>query len=152
MKETTNRANSKFRPVVLCAALSVLIDFILIPQILPRLPRVLRFLLLTDPVWMSLMIVIPVLVAFYMLEQKARIPAGYVWVGLLVQYLILIVFAEPISRIGSWGDWTYIWDAFIWPLSVTVAQFISLIALRAWKIKRGKNGNRAGSNPDRIRD
>lgn len=138
MKETTKRANSKFRPVALCAAVSVLIDFILIPRILPRLPRFLRLLLLPDPVWMSLMILIPVLVAIHMLERKARILARYVWVGLPVQYLILIVFAEPISRIGGWGDWTYIWNAFIWPLSVTVAQFISLIALRAWKAKRGE--------------
>ena len=138
MKQTTNETAGKFRPIVLCGVLSVLIDFILIPQILLRLPRFLRFLLLPDPIWMSLMILIPVLVAIYMLEQKAHIPARYVWVGLPVQYLILIVFAEPISRIGHWGDWSYIGDAIIWPLTVTAAQFVSLLALRTWKAKRGK--------------
>ena len=138
MKQTTNETAGKFSPIVLCGVLSVLIDFILIPQILLRLPRFLRFLLLPDPIWMSLMILIPVLVAIYMLEQKAHIPARYVWVGLPVQYLILIVFAEPISRIGHWGDWSYIGDAIIWPLTVTAAQFVLLLALRTWKAKRGK--------------
>ena len=82
------------------------------------------------------MILIPVIIVINMLGQKAYILPKYVWVGLPVQYLILIVFAEPISRIGSWGDWTYIWDAMIWPLCVTAAQFISLIALRTWKKMR----------------
>ena len=136
MKQINNGTGSKFRSAALCAALSVLIDFILIPQMLLRLPHFLRVILLPDPIWMSLMILIPVLVAIYMLEKKAHIPAGYVWVGLPVQYLILIVFAQPISRIGHWGDWSYIGDAIIWPLSVTVAQFISLVIWRRWKVKR----------------
>ena len=142
MKQSNNGTAGKFGPVVLCGVLSVLIDFILIPQVISILPRPLRFLLLPDPVWMSLMILIPVLVGIYMLERKSHIPARYVWVGLPVQYLILIIFAKPISRIGRWGDWTYIWDAMIWPLSVTAAQFVSLIALRIRKVKRIKKENR----------
>ena len=138
MKQTTNETAGKFRPIVLCGVLSVLIDFILIPQILLRLPRFLRFLLLPDPIWMSLMILIPILVAIHMLEQKVHIPVRYVWVGLPVQYLILIIFAQPISRIGHWGDWSYIGDAIIWPLCVTAAQVVSLLALRTRKAKRGK--------------
>ena len=138
MKQSNNGTAGKFRPVVLCGVLSVLIDFILIPQVLSSLPRPLRFLLLPDPVWMSLMILIPVLVGIYMLEKKSHIPAGYVWVGLPVQYLILIIFAKPISRIGSWGDWTDIRDAMIWPLAGTTAQFVSLIALRIRKANRRK--------------
>ena len=138
MKQTNNGTGSKLRSAALCAMLSVLIDFILIPQILLRLPRFLRGILLPDPIWMSLMILIPVLVAIYMLEQKAHISAGYVWCGLPVQYLILVVFAQPISRIGHWGDWSYIGDAIIWPLSVTAAQFIALIVLRVWKAKQSK--------------
>lgn len=138
MKQTTNETAGKFSPIMLCGVLSVLIDFIVIPQMLLRLPRFLRFLLLPDPIWISLMILIPALVAIHILEQKAHIPARYVWVGLPVQYLILIIFAEPISRIGHWGDWSYIGDAIIWPLAVTAAQFVSLIALRTWKAKRGK--------------
>ena len=138
MKQANNGTDSKLRSAALCAILSVLIDFILIPQILLRLPRFLRVIILPDPIWMSLMILFPVLVAIYMLEKKTHISAGYVWIGLPVQYLILIVFAQPISRIGHWGDWSYIGDAIIWPLSVTVVQFITLIVLRAWKAKRGK--------------
>ena len=128
----------KLRPVALCAVLSLLTDFILLPQVLPRLPRVLRMIFLPDPVWMSLMILLPVLFAVCMLEKKVHVPARYVWIGLPVQYLILIVFSDPISRIGGWGGWTYLWDAFIWPLCVTAAQFVSLIALRAWKKGKGR--------------
>lgn len=134
MKLSNNETVSKLWPTVLCGGLSVLVDFILIPQVFSFPPM----LGLPDPIWMSLMILIPVIIAIRMLEKKVHIPTGYVWVGLPVQYLLLIVFAEPISRIGSWGDWTYIWDAMIWPLSVTAAQFVSLLALRAWKVKRSK--------------
>ena len=133
MKQTKHESAGKIRAVVFCGVLSVLIDFILIPQILSRLPGFLRLILLPDPIWISLMILIPVLVGMYMLERKTHIPAGHVWIGLPVQYLILIVFAEPISRIGGWGDWSYIGDAIIWPLCVTAVQFISLIAFRVWK-------------------
>ena len=133
MKQTNHGIAGKIGPVVLFGGLSVLIDFILIPQTLSRLPGFLRLILLPDPIWISLMILIPVLLGLYMLEKKAQIPAGYVWIGLPVQYLILFVFAEPISRIGGWGDWSYIGDAILWPLCVTAAQFVSLIALRTWK-------------------
>ena len=129
----------KFRSVALCAVLSLLTDFIFIPQVLPRLPEGLRMLLLPDPVWMALMILLPVLVALWLLEVKARVPAKYVWLGLPIQYLLLIVFAEPISKIGGWGGWTYIWDAFIWPLCGTAAQFVALIALRALKAGKGQS-------------
>ena len=138
MNRRSHGAVRKFGPVMLCGTLSVLIDFLLIPNLLPRLPWLLRAILLPDPVWMSLMILIPVLIAIHMLEQKSHIPLRYVWVGLPVQYLILIVFAEPISGIGGWGSWTYIWDAMIWPLGVTGAQFVVLTALRAWKKQQGK--------------
>lgn len=134
---------SNLRAAALCAILSVLTDFILIPQVLPRLPQILRMILLPDPIWMALMILFPVGIAIWLLEQRVRVPARYVWLGLPVQYLILIVFAEPISCIGGWGDWTYIWDAFIWPICVVAAQFAALVFLRKWKIKRGKEG-RAG--------
>ena len=86
------------------------------------------------------MIVIPVVIAIYLLEQKAHIPARYVWLGIPVQFLILIVFAGPISKISPLAsdDWTYIGAVMVWPLSVTAAQFVSLIGLRAWKAKRAK--------------
>ena len=129
----------KLCSVALCAVLSLLTEFILIPQVLPRLPRILRMILLPDPVWMALMILLPVLIAIRFLERKAHVPARFVWLGLPIQYLLLIVFAEPISRIGGWGDWTYIWDAFIWPLCATTAQFVALIALRKRKTGKGQS-------------
>lgn len=140
MKLTSSKIGSSLWPAVLCGVLSVLIDFVLIPQVLHRLPPFLRSLLLPDPIWMSLMILLPVIVAIYILEQKTHILPGYVWIGLPVQYLILIVFAGPIREVSPFGfdDWTYIWEAMVWPLSVTAAQFVSLIALRFWKTKRSK--------------
>lgn len=135
MKLTNDGTGSKLWSAVLCGVLSVFVDFILIPQVCR--PAILGFSV-PDPIWMSMMIFLPVLVAIHMLEKKAHIPARYVWAGLPVQYLILIVFAKLISRIGHWGDWTYIWDAMVWPLSVTAAQFVSLIVLRKWKAKRRK--------------
>ena len=86
------------------------------------------------------MILVPVFIAIHMLEHQSRILARYVWVGLPVQYVILIVFAKlmrEVSPIAS-DSWTYIWEAMVWPFSVTVAQFVALIVLRAWKVKRGK--------------
>ena len=129
----------KLYSVVLCAVLSLLTDFILIPQVLPKLLKPLRMLLLPDPVWMALMILLPMLIAIHLLERRAHVPARYVWLGLPIQYLFLIVLAGPISEIGGWGDWTYIWDAIIWPLCVTAAQFVALIVLRAWKTGKGQN-------------
>ena len=80
------------------------------------------------------------LVAIYLLEQKAHIPARYVWVGLPVQYLILIIFAAPIYKITPLAsdEWTYIGAVMIWPLGVTAAQFASLAALRFRNTKRSK--------------
>lgn len=137
MKQATNGAASKLRPAVLCGVLSVFCVFILIPRMCS--PRVIGFSV-PDPIWISLMIVIPVVIAIYLLEQKTHIPARYVWLGTLVQFLILIVFAGPISKLSplSSDDWTYIGAVMLWPLSVTAAQFVSLIALRAWKAKRTK--------------
>ena len=137
MKQVTNGAASKLGLAVLCGVLSVFCVFILIPRMCS--PRVIGFSV-PDPIWISLMIVIPVVIAIYLLEQKAHIPARYVWLGTLVQFLILIVFAGPISKLSplSSDDWTYIGAVMLWPLSVTAAQFVSLIALRAWKAKRTK--------------
>ena len=86
------------------------------------------------------MIVVPVVIAIYLLEQKAHLPARYVWLGLPAQLLLLVVFAGPISKISplSSDDWTYIWAVMVWPLSVTAAQFISLIVFRTLKGKRSK--------------
>jgi len=137
MKQTNSGEKSKLWPAGLCGVLSVFCVFILIPRM--RSPRVIGFSV-PDPIWISLMIVTPVAIAIYLLEQKAHIPARYVWLGTLVQFLILIVFAGPISKLSPLAsdEWTYIGAVLVWPLGVTAAQFVSLIALRAWKAKRTK--------------
>ena len=131
MKQTSTESSRSFWSAVLCGVLSLFADFILIPTVF-RIPPMLG---LPDPIWMSLMILIPVILALYLLERKTHVPPGYVWFGLPAQYLILIVFAEPISRIFSSDSWTYLWDAAVWPLGVTVAQFAVLIALRFRRTK-----------------
>lgn len=131
MKQTSTESSRSFWSAVLCGVLSLFADFILIPTVF-RIPPMLG---LPDPIWMSLMILIPVILALYLLERKTHVPPGYVWFGLPAQYLILIVFAAPISRIFSSDSWTYLWDAAVWPLGVTVAQFAVLIALRFRRTK-----------------
>ena len=131
MKQTRTESGRSFWSAVLCGVLSLFADFILIPTVF-RIPPMLG---LPDPIWMSLMILIPVILALYLLERKTHVPPGYVWFGLPAQYLILIVFAAPISRIFSSDSWTYLWDAAVWPLGVTAAQFAVLIALRFRRTK-----------------
>ena len=131
MKQTSTESSRSFWSAVLCGVLSLFADFILIPTVF-RIPPMLG---LPDPIWISLMILIPVILALYLLERKTHVPPGYVWFGLPAQYLILIVFAAPISRIFSSDSWTYLWDAAVWPLGVTVAQFAVLIALRFRRTK-----------------
>ena len=133
-----NRTGSKLWSAVFCGGLSLIVDFVLLPHMF-TLITVLGWPI-PDPIWGSVMILVPVIIAIHVLERNAHIPARYVLVGLPVQYLILIVFAGPMRRISpiASDSWTYIWEAFIWPLSATIAQFISLIALRAWKVNRSK--------------
>ena len=136
MKQTSTESGRSFWSAVLCGVLSLFADFILIPTVF-RIPPMLG---LPDPVWMSLIILIPVILALYLLERKTHVPPGYVWFGLPAQYLILIVFAEPISKIRGIGlsgirVMEYLWEAAVWPLGVTVAQFAVLIALRFRRTK-----------------
>lgn len=136
MKQTSTESGRSFWSAVLCGVLSLFADFILIPTVF-RIPPMLG---LPDPVWMSLMILIPVILALYLLERKTHVPPGYVWFGLPAQYLILIVFAEPISKIRGIGlsgirAMEYLWEAAVWPLGVTAAQFAVLIALRFRRTK-----------------
>ena len=97
MKSTNNGTGIKLWAAALCGVLSVLIDFILIPQIF-SLPPMLG---LPDPIWMSMMILLPVLIAIHMLGQKAHLPAEYVWVGLPVQYVILIILRNQFPELEA---------------------------------------------------
>lgn len=82
-----------------------------------------------DILWMALEVVFPALVAVVLLEQVRPV---WVFSGLPVYYLLLVVLAAPLSRI--WGcsieralGWPeYIGTTFTWPLVVTVVQFYIL--------------------------
>ena len=82
-----------------------------------------------DFLWMSLMVVLPALAASLMLE---RIRPVWVFIGLPIDYILLIVLAAPLSRIWgcsiahSLGWFEYIGATFVWPLVVTTVQFFLL--------------------------
>ena len=136
MNQTNKGNGSKLRLAVLCGMISLGIVFVLLPHVFTLITR---FVFpIPDLVWMSIMILTPVAIAIDMLGRKAHIPAKYVWVGLPTQYLILIVFSSVMRKISPLASdsWTYIWEAAVWPLSVTTAQFVSLVIWRRWKVKR----------------
>lgn len=82
-----------------------------------------------DVLWMSLMVVLPALVAVVMLE---RVRPVWVFLGLPIHYALLFLLAPPLSRL--WGSsiehplgWaSYIGSTFVWPLVVTTVQFFAL--------------------------
>jgi hypothetical protein len=124
MKQTTSNSGRKFWSSMLCGVLSLVLNFIVLPQVFTLSTR-LGFPV-PDPLWISLMIVIPVIPALCLLERKNSAPPKYVWLGLPAQYLLLIVFAAPLSKSFGSDSWTYLWDAAVWPLGVTAAQFAVL--------------------------
>jgi len=135
MKQTaTDSSGRKFRSALLCGVVSLVLDFIVLPQAFTLSTR-LGFSV-PDPLWISLMIVIPVIPALYLLERKNSVPPKYVWLGLPAQYLLLIVFAGPLSKSFSSDSWTYLWDAAVWPLGVTAAQF-AVLTLR-FRLKKSR--------------
>lgn len=114
----------------LCGVLSFFVDFVLIPQTVA----------LPDIVWIILMFVLPILIAVCLLGRDREIHPAYIWVGLLVQYMLLCIFSKGISQnlgislsAGLYGL-SYVYEAAIWPLSVTIAQFLVLSVLH-WKRK-----------------
>ena len=125
-------------PAVLCGGISVFVDFVVLPQVF-TLSAKLGFPV-PDPIWMSTMILLPVAIALHILGSKKNLMPKHVWAGLPVQYLILVVFAGPISKLYGIGIsgiriWEYIWGATVWPLGVTASQFISLIVMHQRKSK-----------------
>ena len=124
MKQTNKKIGRGFWLAVLCGVVSLILNFIVLPQAF-TLSTKLGFPV-PDPLWISLMIVTPVILALYLLERKTPVPPKYVWLGLPAQYLLLTIFAGPLSKSFSSDSWTYLWDAAVWPLGVTAAQFAVL--------------------------
>lgn len=114
----------------LCGLISFFIDFVLIPQTVA----------LPDLVWIVLMFLLPVLTAICLLGRNRAIHPIYVWAGLPMQYLLLCIFAEGVSKnlgislSGGLSGLTYVYEATVWPLGITFTQFLMLLLLR-WKMK-----------------
>lgn len=115
-----------------CGVLSLLIDFLMIPTVCAGgVP---------DPIWMILMIVLPVVAVMLLLKWIRGVFPAYIWVGLPVQYLLLGLFAGPISKImglplhGPFGGLEYAFAVAVWPLAVTFVQFCMML----WMDRRKK--------------
>ena len=114
---------------IICGLLSFIIDTFLIPK--SGIP---------DLIWITACIVLPCVVAIILFEIKNQIAPVYLFVGLIGQYIMLTVFADTVSKLwgiqihgGGFGDLQYIYEAIIWPLGITLAQFISIICFRKLK-------------------
>ncbi len=124
--------SKKTHPIILaiiCGVISVLLDFVVIPLTCGGLP---------DIVFVILMFVLPIIaaVALYGIKAHLRHSAPYVLLGILVQYILLIIAANLISPLlgidlgTSLGWFTYIGAAFPWPVLVGILQFIAVVIFR----------------------
>ena len=105
----------------ICGLLSLLTVFLAVPSLPKPCP---------DPVWMALDILGPVAVAILLMGRS--IPAVWVWLGLPVQYGLLFLFSEPISRLWGMsleggGGFAFLFIAGVWPALVTLVQFLALL-------------------------
>ena len=107
-----------------CGVLSFMIEFLIIsmPAALP------------DLLWMTLMVLMPTLVAIYLFKRNTVIHPGYIWVGLPVQYLLFFIFSKKISaeigvNIAGIGSFEYIFFATVWPFALTLVQSLSLVVM-----------------------
>lgn len=111
-----------------CSLISFILVFYVIPVFFAKGTA--------DFLWMSLMVVFPALVAAVILE---RVRPVWVFVGLPIDYALLIALAAPLSKIWgssiehSLGWFEYIGSTFVWPLVVTTVQFFILRLLRKRK-------------------
>ena len=110
-----------------CCILTFSIDFLLIPRLMRGIP---------DILWMAAMVLLPLGAAWLFYEKFSRPAPGLLFAGMGIQYLLLIVMAGPISQdFGSSIEHTlgwleYIGAAFLWPLAVTLVQFLMIVLIR----------------------
>lgn len=125
------RLLNPFILAVICSLISFAISFVLIPRICIGW---------IDFLWMVLMVVLPVIAAVVLFGMIDYGKPGYIFVGLLIQYALLIAFAAPISDI--WGSsiehtlgWlSYIGSVFPWPFVITLIQYLTVVV-----VKKSKN-------------
>lgn len=113
-----------------CGVLSFVVNFVIMSQTVA----------LPDPLWVALMLLIPVFIAICLIRRSMEVHPGYIWVGLPAQYLLFFIFSRQISvELGinldkGTSGFEYVFIATIWPFVVTLTQFLSLMVLN-WKRK-----------------
>ena len=118
-----SKASKNLIITVICALLTFVIDFFFVPKVMRGIP---------DFIWMGMMVLLPTLLAILLFVRDKEYKQWNLFVGMVIQYVLLIAFASPISQtFGSsiehaLGWFGYIGAAFPWPLVVTIIQFVVL--------------------------
>lgn len=89
-----------------------------------------------DFLWIGLMVLLPAVVAWLLYRNQPGSIAAAVFPAMLVQYLLLILLAAPvsdlwgcsISRVLGWPE--YIGSTFAWPIATAVIQAISIFVIK----------------------
>ena len=119
--------SKKVFSILVCTILTFFINFLVIPQTMAGMP---------DFLWMAAMLLLPAVIVWLFYEKFARPAAGWLFAGMAAEYVLLVVLAEPVSRLfGSsiahgLGWFSYIGSVFPWPLAVTLAQFLLIVCIR----------------------
>lgn len=89
-----------------------------------------------DFLWIGLMMLLPAVVAWLLYRNHTGASAAAVFPAMLVQYLLLILLAAPvsdlwgcsISRVLGWPE--YIGSTFAWPIATAVIQAITIFVIK----------------------
>ena len=105
--------------------------------------------IVTEFIYFTLRVILPVVVVVSILEVFSGLTFVFVWLGAAVQYILLIVYAEPLYSYlyngadlnnGFLGDnWLpYIGKNFLIPVAVTVLQFSVLLIIKLIRSRKTK--------------
>jgi len=89
-----------------------------------------------DFLWICLMVILPAVVALLLYRNHPGSIAAAVFPAMLVQYLLLILLATPVSdlwgcsvlRVLGWPE--YIGCTFAWPIATAVIQAITIFLIK----------------------
>ena len=89
-----------------------------------------------DFLWIGLMMLLPAVVAWLLYRNHPGSIAASVFPAMLVQYLLLILLAAPVSelwgcsvsRVLGWPE--YIGCTFAWPIATAVIQAITIFVIK----------------------
>ena len=121
------RIMNPFTLSVICSLISFAISFVLIPCICIGW---------IDILWMALMVILPIVIAVMLFRMIDYRKPGCIFIGVLIQYFILIAFAGPVSKL--WGSsiehtlgwFSYIGSVFPWPFVITLIQYLVLLGFK----------------------